>query len=288
VSADGHAPARAAEHPGADAAPAYALGALDADERAAFEVHLAGCAACAADVRAHAEVAAALAHAAAGGTPAPPALRARILAEARRSRLTVADGGAAGRPVAPPPGRAAGPRPTAAARVPWLAAAASLVLAAGLGAAWGRERAARARADLALADAVRAAGDRAELARRLAERDSLVAALTEPDVRVARLAATGAEPAMRLTWNRRRGVVIVTASALPAPGPGRTYQLWGIAGRGAPQSLGVFAPDAEGRVRAVLRVPAGAAMDAVAVTEEPAGGSARATTAVVMAGALGD
>jgi hypothetical protein len=37
----------------------------------------------------------------------------------------------------------------------------------------------------------------------------------------------------------------------------------------------------------VLRVPPGAAMDVVAVTDEPAGGSARATTAPLMVGTLG-
>ena len=92
---------------------------------------------------------------------------------------------------------------------------------------------------------------------------------------------------MRLTWNRRRGVVVVTASALPAPAAGRTYQLWGIARGGVPQSLGVFRPDADGSVRAVLRVPPAAAMELAAVTDEPAGGSARPTGAPLMTGTIG-
>ena len=48
---------------------AYTLGALSPEERRAFEAHLAGCDACRADVRAYAEVAAALAHAAPSDEP---------------------------------------------------------------------------------------------------------------------------------------------------------------------------------------------------------------------------
>lgn len=310
-------------HPGApvgDLAPGYALGALDADERAAFEVHLTGCAECQAEVRAYEETAALLAHAAPHVAP-PPALRARILAEARAAgqgarpgmapaastfdastpaalgpRLVVADGGRA----AAAPARGARP---VAGRAPWLAAAAALMLAAGLGAGWARERAARTRAEVALgtrardllvpvraelAGAVAAFRQEAAERRRLvAERDSVIAALTEPGVRVARLAATGEGAAMRLTWNRRRGVVVVAAAALPAPAAGRTYQLWGLTRGGAPQSLGVFQPDPDGSVRAVLHVPADAAMELAAVTNEPAGGSARPTSAPLMTGAIG-
>jgi anti-sigma-K factor RskA len=294
--------------PHGEPAPGYALGALDAEEHAAFAAHLAGCAECRAEVRGYQETVAMLAHAA-PITAAPPALRARILAEARASagggagpdvraaaertpRLVVADGGRAGAP-ATRAGRAATPRAT---RAPWLAAAASLALAAGLGAGWARERGRRADAvevaaqSLARGAAARLAAEQDAVRAALASRDSLaglIAALTEPDVRVARLAATGEAAAMRLTWNRRRGVVVVTAAALPAPPAGRTYQLWGITRGGAPQSLGTFRPDADGSVRAVLRVPPAAAMELAAVTEEAAGGAPRPTSAPLMTGAIG-
>jgi len=61
---------------------AYALDALDADERSAYETHLAGCDRCRADLRDLGETVGALALATEG--PAPPdALRDRILVAAR-------------------------------------------------------------------------------------------------------------------------------------------------------------------------------------------------------------
>jgi anti-sigma-K factor RskA len=66
---------------------AYALDALDDDERRAFEEHLPGCARCREEVADLSQTAALLAHGAPAATPRP-ALRDRILAEARR------DGGA--------------------------------------------------------------------------------------------------------------------------------------------------------------------------------------------------
>ena len=90
-----------------------------------------------------------------------------------------------------------------------------------------------------------------------------------------------------MIWNRREGVVVLTAQALaPAPA-GRTYQLWGIPTGGKPQSLGVFDADSSGHARAVLRVPPGAAMDVAAITVEPAGGSPGPTTTPVLAGQIG-
>jgi anti-sigma-K factor RskA len=63
------------------AAP-YALNALDADERARFERHLAGCERCLAQLAEFQEAAGALAFAAEGPEP-PPSLRGRILDSAR-------------------------------------------------------------------------------------------------------------------------------------------------------------------------------------------------------------
>ncbi|HEY0641398.1 MAG TPA: anti-sigma factor, partial [Pseudonocardiaceae bacterium] len=63
---------------------AYALDALSGTERAGFEHHLAECPACAAEVAELQATAAALGTAVAA-TP-PPGLRAKVLAEARRTR----------------------------------------------------------------------------------------------------------------------------------------------------------------------------------------------------------
>jgi anti-sigma factor RsiW len=81
-----------------DLTAAYALDALDADERADYEAHLAGCAECREELASFSETTAALALAASGPAPTP-ALRERILGAAhaepqnvvaltpRRSRL---------------------------------------------------------------------------------------------------------------------------------------------------------------------------------------------------------
>lgn len=67
---------------------AYALGALDAEERAAFEAHLGSCEPCRAELAALGETAAALAWGVESPAP-PPALRERILGAAAAERENV-------------------------------------------------------------------------------------------------------------------------------------------------------------------------------------------------------
>jgi anti-sigma-K factor RskA len=64
---------------------AYALDALDEEERRVFEEHLSGCARCREELAHLGQTAALLAHGAPAATP-PPALRERILAETRPAR----------------------------------------------------------------------------------------------------------------------------------------------------------------------------------------------------------
>jgi anti-sigma factor RsiW len=66
----------------------YALDALDAEERARYESHLASCERCRAELQGFWEVAGALGRAAGGPTP-PAALRERILRQARSERANV-------------------------------------------------------------------------------------------------------------------------------------------------------------------------------------------------------
>src|SRR5687767_11791337 len=97
------------EHAWTDYAASYALDALDADEKAAFEAHLEGCEQCRAEVRAYRDVAGQLAQAAPQRDP-PAHLRQRILDQVRDVR-PISSAVSAGIP---------------SVRTAWLTAAASL------------------------------------------------------------------------------------------------------------------------------------------------------------------
>ncbi|POM24881.1 Anti-sigma-K factor RskA [Actinomadura rubteroloni] len=179
----------------------YALDALGPDERRDFERHLDGCAVCAAEVGELAETAARLGAAAA--RPAPAALRARVLAEAARTRQ------------APPRLPAARTRRLRRI-VPALAAAACLVLATGLGAGWYQ----------------------ADRRARHAEASSHMMAdmMSAPDARtVAGSVATGGHGMVVMSHDRDAAVVML--SGLDEAPAGRTYAVW-LMGDGAPRPAG--------------------------------------------------
>ena len=162
------------------------------------------------------------------------------------------------------------------AYIPWLAAAASLVLSVGLtiyagqlrsriNTLEGELREARERADASerlMADAQRAAtGAQAS-----------VAVLTAPDVARVDLAGQPIAPnaSARAFWSRSRGMVF-TASNLPPLPAGRTYQLWVVTAK-APISAGLLTPDAAGNVSDTFNTQPDLQPVAIAVTIEPAGG----------------
>ena len=161
--------------------------------------------------------------------------------------------------------------------IPWLAAAASLALAAGLTiytvqlrtritTLEGELREARDRAaatERQMADAQRAA----------AGAQASVAVLTAPDVARIDLAGQTVAPqaSARAFWSRSRGMVF-TASNLPPLPAGRTYQLWVVTAQ-APISAGLLTPDGSGNVSETFSTPQDLPQPvAMAVTIEPAGG----------------
>ena len=280
----------------------YVLGALTPTDRAAFEAHLATCADCTAEVRSLSSVAGALAHAVPQSEPSP-ALRARVLASvgaatAPEVRLTASARATAslaeaetrrrkpdattGRvPVRLKPDATTVPDTTivrAHTFVPWLAAAASLALAVGLGvyAAQLRTRVGDLEVRLREATLRADAGDRqiADARRTAADAQSQVAVLSAPDLARIDLAGQPAAPqaAARAFWSRSRGLVF-TASNLPALPAGRTYQLWVLTAQPAPISAGLLRPDTSGRANAVFDTPPDIPRPtAMAVTIEPDGG----------------
>jgi anti-sigma-K factor RskA len=240
----------------------YVLGALSAADRAAYEAHLATCDECATQIKALAPVAAALAHAVPQHDPSP-ALRERVLA-AVAGRSTVVEA------------------PLAVSRspsvLPWLAAAASFLLAVGFGLYAASLRHRIGALELRLQEAtVRALGaerQMADLRHTAADAQSQLAILAAPDVQRIDLSGQPSAPraSARAFWSRSRGLVF-TASNLPSAPPGKTYQLWVLTKQPAPISAGLFKPDTQGRVAAVFETPSNLPQPVgMAVTIEPEGG----------------
>jgi anti-sigma-K factor RskA len=118
------------------------------------------------------------------------------------------------------------------------------------------------------------ARDAEQLKAELRSQQAVIAILRDPATQVVALAGLPPAPTARarMMWHASAGGVFV-ATGLPAPPPGKTYQLWAIAGRDAPVSAGVFSVDARGTGSlSVGPLPGVSAVNAFAVTLEPAGG----------------
>ena len=94
-------------------------------------------------------------------------------------------------------------------------------------------------------------------------------------------------PAVRAYWNESLGLAL-TGSELPALSSERNYQLWVVPKQGSPISAGVFQPDAAGTVL-LLSTPEATLAEsaALAITEEPAGGSPQPTTTPIWVASVG-
>ncbi|GAA3730527.1 anti-sigma factor [Plantactinospora mayteni] len=231
---------------------AYVLDAVDDLERAAFDRHLADCPSCATEVGELLETAARLADGA--WSVPPPRLRAEVLAQVSRTRQE--------RP-APRPGRDG--RSTVSR---WRTVTAAAVAAAVLTVAAG--------VTSYLVQQQRVRDERAATVAARAELDRMQEILDEPDLVVRRGGLSFGGRLTVLTSPARDAGVALLAGAPPVP-PDRAYQLWLMAGT-TPRPAGVLTAGA-GDDSAVLAGLSG--MSAVAVTVEPASGSAQPTTDVL-------
>ncbi|MFD5074223.1 anti-sigma factor domain-containing protein [Streptomyces sp. NPDC058371] len=227
-------------------AGAYALDALDPDERAAFEAHLDSCAECRQEVDEFAATAVRLALAT-SVTP-PPALKGAVLrriTEVRQEppRATT------------PRTRGSGLRYSTRGAGRWALAACLAAAALGGVATWQHQEARQARQ---------------EVGRAQAEAERLAAVLTAPDARThtARL-PDGARGTVVVSKSLNRAVF--TASGLASLPEGKTYELW-FSERGSMRPAGLL--DAHRADQAVVMDgPVGGA-GGMGITVEPAGGSA--------------
>jgi anti-sigma-K factor RskA len=232
-----------------DAGP-YALGVLNASEKAAFEAHLATCVECAAEVRRFSPVLEALARTSPDAAPRS-AVRELLLTRLRNQR---------------------------GFQIGWLAVAATALLAIAFGAyaVQLRWRVIGLRAQLDHTTMRADVGERriADLQKSAADAETTAAVLAAPDLARVDLAGQQTAPgaSARIFYSRTRGLVF-TAANLPAPPAGRIYQLWVLTGEQAPASAGLLRPDRDGRVTALFPPPTDLPKPiAMAVTLEPEGG----------------
>jgi anti-sigma-K factor RskA len=122
----------------------------------------------------------------------------------------------------------------------------------------------------------------------VSSQEELVKFLSDPQARL--ISLSGLEPspgaAARLVWNpiTRRGFLLT--SGLPQNPTDKAYELWAIAGK-EPVPAGVFTVDERGHALLTLPpLPPGKSFDKFAVTLEPAGGAPQPTGAMYLLGSL--
>ena len=256
---------------------AYALGALDGPELAEIEAHLArGCPNCTPGVAEARGVVAQLAHLAPDAQP-PAALRARILAAATSIAAT-----------------APSSRTSASVRVErraslfpsWAwAMAAALLLVTGYSIHQTRQldrQLSAVERDLREGQAQRAAIE--------SEREHYEMAmeiLAAQDTKSLELMPKkAAMPPVQAYWNPKMGLLMMAAN-MPQMPSNMTLQLWMVPKKGAPMSVGIFRPDGQGHVMMVAAPDAPMTeIAALAISEEPAGGSVQPTSTPVWVGPL--
>jgi len=258
----------------------YVLGLLDEVTRARVAAHVHACGVCRAEMGKLAETCDALSRSVSDVAP-PASLRDRIVAVASQVPQKV---------VLTPVVSGAPRVPTRLASVaPWVAA-----VAAGLVAVTAIWQTASARAEVqrlrqALTQAQLIGGEaqvaRASLQHQLDEFSQQASVLRASDLvaytLVGNAAATNAHARVYVT---HKDGMVFTADGMPALPAGKVYQLWVIVNAKL-VSVGVFSPDASGRVHAVMATPDISAMPgAVAVTLEPTGGLPQPSSAPILIG----
>jgi anti-sigma-K factor RskA len=227
-------------------AGAYALDALDDDERAVFEEHLETCERCTDEVAGMRLTAAELSHTT---ETAPPAqLRDQVLSAISQVR-----------PLPPVLDNVIALRRARTSRSVWQFVAAACALVAIAISGWGYSQ---------HRDATRTAS----------AQSSVQALLHAPDLRVRTTALEQGSGTLLYSTGEHR--VLLVGQGMPALPSGKTYQLWMLPANGQAVSAATFHPDRDGNMQlSVSGDLSGFARMAISV--EPAGGSARPTLSTV-------
>jgi anti-sigma-K factor RskA len=251
---------------------AYALGALDPAERAALEAHLAtGCQDCAKSLEEASWLVSQL------GYMAPEAAPSDML-KGRLMQTVRAEGQTAKRST-----------PSGSTIPFWMWAGVAALFLFSVYSTWNSQRLER---EIQAANQRAAAilQERRELDAQLqlAKRAAMI--VTDPaSAKIAIPSLDPQTPALEAKWHSQLGIVL-TGQKIPVPWGNRVLQLWLIpkAPGGKPIPSLTLRPDADGKFVLLVANPPElmAATKALAITEEPEGGSAQPTSAVRWVGGV--
>jgi len=253
----------------ADDLALYALDALQGEDRARLETHLATCPACRLELELLRGDTALLALSAAGSRP-PQHARQRLLeAIAHEPHISsTRELSSAAEPA----------RRSWWGFLGWAATAAILIFAISL-----------YRENSSLRQAVASSSsESARNARELEELRRIAAPITAPEAQRVTLvsAKTPPQPQGKAFYLRNRSSLVFLANNMPPLPPQKAYELWLIPTAGQPIPAGTFKPDAHGSASVVNPpLPAGVEAKAFAITVENEAGSPVPTTPVLMVGA---
>jgi anti-sigma-K factor RskA len=256
---------------------AYALGALDPEDRAGVTAHLAtGCAECAKALGESQWLVSQLASLAPEAQPSD-ILRGRLMKTVRAEAAE-----------AKTPAQAA-PATSKSVIPVWMWGAVAAVLLFAIYNAY-EARVTKSAIQLTRAALEQQIQLQQESVRQLelARREAVI--LTDPkSVKIAMLAGSKDLPALQATWHQELGIV-VSGQKLPVPSGNRTLQLWLIPKTpGAkPMPSLTLRPDASGKFDLLVANPpdSPSGTKALAITEEPEGGSPQPTTTPIWVGAV--
>jgi anti-sigma-K factor RskA len=255
----------------------YALGALEAHERAALEAHLAsGCTECSKELEEARWLVSQLAYLAPGAEPSA-LLKGRLLQTVR------AEAG----PVVTPRETVRG-----AAAPWWMWAGAAALLLFSVYSAWNVRRLQNEigtlRGQAATQEKARAKLEGEMVAAKTQLHEAMI--WSDPkSVKIMLPAKDPKMPALEAMWHPQMGIC-VRGWNVPSPGEKRVLQLWLIPKKAGskPMPAMTFWPDAQGTFSAMVEKPPDEMSDtqALAITEEPIGGSAQPTSTPMWMGGV--
>jgi len=242
----------------------YALNALQGEDRARVDAHLATCAACRLGLEQLRGDTALLALSTAGPRP-PQRARQRLLdAISREPRV--------------PQVVQTSPRHSWWGILGWAATAAIVIFALSL---WKENSALKTTLSSVSSQSARNARELEELRR-------IAAPLIAPEAQHITLVSTRtpAQPQGKALYLRSRSSLVFLANNMPPLPPQKAYELWLIPTTGSPIPAGIFKPDAHGSASVVNPpLPSGVEAKAFAITVENEAGASTPTMPIVMIGA---